>query len=257
MNKFKELNVAYFTSMDQDYYDHCGKAMIHSFAHNMKDAKLNIYNEGWFVPKENNKSVHLRGWALGLDYNRFVRRWKKEKRVVQFSKKGFSIIKAMEEIKADRLVWLDADTIVKKHIPMQLINLMCPDDTLSAHFMVKHTKDKKDFFSCETGFFVLNTQHPHFKTFYNTYSRIYKNDENENLRRFYDGEVYGATIMEIEKTTDARLMDLNPAWHKTPISRSIVSPYIEHFKAGVKEGHTNETIIQKYLSNTPEEDYED
>ena len=31
------------------------------------------------------------------------------------------------------------------------------------------------------------------------------------------------------------MLNLNPGRHKTPFSRSVIGPYIQHFKAGLKE----------------------
>ena len=46
------------------------------------------------------------------------------RKVKQFSKKAWSIIKGCAEIECDRLIWIDADTIIKTDIPDQLLNLI-------------------------------------------------------------------------------------------------------------------------------------
>jgi len=254
MGKTDDFKIEYFTSMDKKYYDHCGKAMIHSFATNFKSQRLNLYNEGWFTPTVGNKSLFLRGWNLGKQYNLFQRRWKDTSRTKQFAKKAYSIIDGMNKIDCDRLVWLDADTIVKAGIPAQLIRLMCPDDTLSAHFGVWHQQDEKWYFSCETGFFILNQNHEHYQKFVDIYTRIYDHDDTEGMRRFYDGEVYGKALLELKKQVDVRYCELNPGKHKTPISRSVMAPYINHYKAGVKENLNNGDLIELVDSVNAETD---
>lgn len=220
------------TSMDRDYYDRCGRAMLRSFKTYWSTLfPLHVYNEDDFYVKVN--SVLPVGWDLGKEYYSFQKRHSNT-RVLTFAKKAFPIIHAMDNVESERLIWLDADTIIKDIVPLHLFELMCPDDTLSAHFSVWHIKDSVTYHSCETGFFILNTTHPGYKDFCETYKDIYYNDKTEGLRRFYDGEVYGKTV-ELMEAKGYKMMNLNPGRHKTPISRSILAPYLDHYKAGLKE----------------------
>jgi hypothetical protein len=226
------MNFVAFTSMDEKYYNHCGKAMLQSYKANLSDLMpMYVYNEDDFQIKV--KTVMCKGWNLGKKYKEFQDRHNNE-RTKTFAKKGFSIIDATNSIDADRLVWFDADTIIKSRPPLQLFELIAPDDVLSTHFSVWHNHEGKTYHSCETGFFILNKQHPGFNDFKRTYADIYYNDKTEGLRRFYDGEVYGKTV-ELMEAQGHKMLNLNPNRYKTPISRSVVAPYITHFKAGVKE----------------------
>lgn len=223
-----------FTSMDQKYYEHCGRAMLRSYKKHWSHLlPMYVYNEDDFTVKV--KAVESLGWNLGEEYEKFQSRHSNE-RVKTFAKKGFPIINAMEHMSAsaERLIWLDADVIVQAEIPQQLLDLVAPDDVLSSHFSVWHDKDGVTYHSCETGFFILNTRHSGFKDFCNTYKDIYHNDRTDGLRRFYDGEVYGKTV-ELMEAKGHKMLNLNPGRHKTPISRSVLTPYITHFKAGLKD----------------------
>lgn len=237
------MKIAAITSMDKKYYSHCGKAMLTSHKKNASDLfPLYVYNEDDFLVKV--KTAHSIGWNLGTDYEEFQKRHSNEK-VKTFAKKGFPIIDAMENFECDRLMWLDADLIIRQPIPLQLLELISPDDILSTHFSVWHTKDSVEYHSCETGFFILNKQHPGFEEFKNTYKTIYTQDKTEDLRRFYDGEVYGKTV-ELMEAKGYKMMNLNSGRHKTPISRSIMKPYITHFKAGLKDRFDNNTLESKF-----------
>lgn len=223
-----------FTSMDQKYYNHCGRAMLRSYKkHWSHILPVYVYNEDNFTVKV--KTIKSLGWNLGEEYEQFQARHNND-RVKTFAKKGFPIINAMENMSsnAERLIWLDADVIVQAEIPQQLLDLIAPDDVVSTHYSVWHNKDNVTYHSCETGFFILNTQHPGYTDFCNIYKDIYCNDRTEGLRRFYDGEVYGKTV-EIMEDRGYKMLNLNPGRHKTPISRSVLSPYITHFKAGLKD----------------------
>ena len=239
------INVEFFTSMNKEYFNHCGKAMLESFIKCYRKKQINLYNEDNFQPMM--EKVKLKGWNLGFQYNDFQERWKNDnKRVKQFAKKGFSIIHAMNTISADRIVWLDADTIIKAPFHPHLIEILCPSNVLSVHLGVHHAVGDKKYFSCETGFFILNKTHPMFKRFKSVYADIYFNDKKDDLRRFYDGEVYGKTV-EILQAEGAEMLDLNPEQrHKTPIPRSLLAPYISHNKAGIKDDLTNEILEEIY-----------
>jgi hypothetical protein len=235
--------------MDINYYNHCGKAMLESFSKQYKKGKISVYNEDNFNPDI--KCANLMGWNLGPDFNNFIKRWHKNSKITTFAKKGFSIIHAMNNIDCDRLVWLDADSVLTLPIHQQLINFMCPNDTLSSHFKVRHYENNQIYTSCETGFFILNKKHKNFQDFKNIYTDIYINDDYKNLRRFYDGEVYGETVLRLE-ANGVKMQDLNPGSHKTPISRSLLAPYFLHLKAGLKDNYTNEILEEKFLKKEDE-----
>jgi len=74
---------------------------------------------------------------------------------------------------------------------------------------------------------VLNKKHPNFCQFKDTYTQIYINQEKDNMRRFYDGEVYGETV---NRLNGGWMNNLNTGRHKTPMPRSIIKDYISHYK---------------------------
>jgi len=219
------------TSMNQDYYHRCGKVMISSYVKNIgKSIPLYVYNEDNFIPEE--KGIALQGWNLGQAYENFIERHKNN-RVKTFAKKAFSIIHAMNNVDCDRLIWIDGDCLIKQRIPESLLEEISLDTTLSSHFSVYHEKEGIEYHSCETGFFVLNKKHKGFEDFKNKYTEIYLNDKTEGLRRFYDGDVYGKTV-ELMEQKNYKTVNLNTGKHKTPMPRSVLGPYVQHFKAGVK-----------------------
>ena len=227
--------------MNEQYYDHCGKAMLRSYKMNWSHIlPLHVYNEDDFQVKVS--TVTSLGWNLGEDYEKFQSRHDNEK-VKTFAKKGFSIIHAMNALSYDRIIWLDADTIIYNEIPNQLLELISPDDVLSTHFSVWHEENEIEYHSCETGFFILNQNHKGYREFCETYKDIYTNDKTDGLRRFYDGEVYGKTV-ELMEARGYKMLNLNPGKFKTPISRSVIAPYITHFKAGAKNSIDFNNLIQ-------------
>jgi len=230
------LKYAAITSMNKTYYDNIGRNMLRSYkAHWNEILPLYVYNEDGFEIKV--KTVHSMGWNLPEDYKKFQVRHD-NRRIQQFSKKAYSVLHAMEWLKTERLMWIDADCMITRPIPRQMLELVAPADVLSTHFGVYHDWPSDEdpnrvSFSCETGFFVLNKKHPMFERFKEVYADLYNNDGGLRLRRFYDGEVYGETVRILEQE-GAKMLDLNPGGHKTPMSRSVMSPYLQHFKSSLK-----------------------
>ena len=218
------MSIAFFTSMDEKYYNHCGKFMIESFEQYMSEYTLHLYNEN-FIPSNN---VNLLGWNLGNEYKEFSNRWPEKSAVSKFAKKGFSVIHAMNKIDCDYLIWLDADTILKKQFDENLFDIILNKKNLSTHLSVWHDHNGKTYHSCETGFFVLNKTHKYFDKFKTLYTSIYVNEDTDNLRRFYDGDVYGEVV---NRLGNKYMNNLNPATKfKTPMKHSILKDYISHYK---------------------------
>lgn len=239
------------TSMDQAYYEKSGRACIQSYGvHWPHDIPLVVYNEDMADPPKN-KWTHYVPWSqMPVEYRNFTAR-DHGHRVLQFAKKAFSIIHAMQNVNCDRLIWLDADVVTTMAVHPQLLDMITPNHVLSTHYGVKHNWPSEDnpgriSFSCETGFLVLNRRHEMFDTFSQRYLEYYRSDLGYSLRRFYDGEVYGAVVAEMQ-AAGAQMFELNPGQrHKTPIPRSLMAPYITHYKAGAKDPFDSESLLQKH-----------
>jgi hypothetical protein len=49
------------------------------------------------------------------------------------------------------------------------------------------------------------------------------------------------------ETTGAKMLELNPGQrHKTPIPRSVMAPYIMHYKAGAKDPFDSEGLLKNH-----------
>jgi hypothetical protein len=242
---------AVITSMDDAYFQKVGKACIESFgAHWPPNVHLYVFDEG-IVGAPKRKWVTYLPWSsLDPEFDMFCER-NTGSRTQTFAKKAFSVIAGMKTIDVDRLIWLDADVVTTYPLNLQLLNLITPSNVLSTHYGVIHpwpTDSDPDrmSFSCETGFFIVNRKHAHFDLFLQRYTEYYVQDLGHNLRRFYDGEVYGAVVKEFEEN-GIEMLELNPEYrHKTPIPRSIMSPYIMHYKAGAKDSWTSDLLMKKH-----------
>ena len=241
---------AVITSMDEAYYQKVGRACIESFAHWPKDTHLYVFDEGIVEPPKRKWVTYLPWSSLGPEFDNFCVR-NTGNRTQTFAKKAFSVIAGMRTIDVDRIIWLDADVVTTYPLNAQLLDMITPDDVLSTHYGVEHSwpsnaDPKRLSFSCETGFFIVNRRHKQFGDFAARYEEYYTRDLGQRLRRFYDGEVYGAVVEEFEHR-GVKMLELNPGRrHKTPIPRSVMAPYIMHYKAGAKDSWTSEQLMAKH-----------
>lgn len=231
------MKIKVITSFDENYYNIIGKESVETWLkHWPHEMSLTCYVEN-FRLTENTRIEQIDFSQLPKEYFEFQETDFND-RVKTFSKKAYSVIHAFENLDADRIIWVDADVITFADIPLSFLETLCPNDTLATFMGVYHHKDKKDpnsplMFSGETGFFIVNKNHKGFKEFSNRYREYYDKKITENLRRLYDGEVFGAVVKELN--VKYKFFDLS-----TTIEKKAKSPlkytelgqkYIKHYKS--------------------------
>lgn len=223
------------TSFNKTYYDMIGKDCVKSWlTYWPTELTLTCYVEEFVLPKTL-RIKQISFDKLGQDYINFQNSDEND-RVKIFAKKAYSVIHALQNSKADRVIWIDADVITKTNIKTSFLKSLCPEDTLAAFMGVQHHKIKDDptsdlIFSAETGFFIVNKTHPDFNMFLSQYSKYYNSHISEGLRRFYDGDVFGAVINEMRETKVNDLTATIKKSAKTPLKRIELGNYIHHFKS--------------------------
>lgn len=234
------MKIAVVTSMHEPYYNGLGKTCIDTFEKYWPAGiKLHVYNEGFDLsPTE---KIQPMQFELGPDYDDFYMSTDYKPRVKQFAKKAFAWLHAYDNIKCDRLIWIDADCRTLKEPNIELLVSMCPDTVLSAHMGIwyDHTKDPKKglvkidpVYSVETGFYIFNTQHEKANDFIRQYRDYYMNGFSNKMRRYYDGDVYGCTVKDFD---EEYFNDFNIKGAKTALSKTELKDYFLHLKGKVKK----------------------
>ena len=112
------MKIEIITSFNQAYYDLIGKDCVETWLKYWPtDLTLTCYVEEFSLPD------HPRLKQISFDdfkpeYYEFQST--ADKQVKKFAKKAWSFIHAMENSTADRIVWLDADVLSVKELPMKL-----------------------------------------------------------------------------------------------------------------------------------------
>lgn len=224
------MNIEVVTSFDQNYYDMIGHACVESYMQYWpQDLVLTCYVEDMVLP-ENPRLRQIPFSELGIQYQQFQLSDEND-RTKTFAKKAYSIIHAFEHTTADLVVWLDADVVTKQSLPRTVLEQLCRDTQLAAYMAVDHD----GWYSAETGIFAINTKHSLFGQFAARYKERYDRHIKHDLRRFYDGEVFGAVAKEFRtRPYMAEMNDLCGKFtkpYKTPLKHTELGMYLHHHKS--------------------------
>jgi hypothetical protein len=227
------MNIEVITSFNQRYYDLIGHESVRTWLQYWpQHLTLTCYVENLLLPQQL-RIKQIDFLHLGPHYDNFQQAPVKG-RVHVFAKKAFSVIHAMANTTADRLIWIDADVITTKSIPLDLLTSILPNDVVSTHLGVRYLSTKTgiqgNWLVPETGIFALNLAHARFSEFQREYTRRYIEKDFAGLRRSYDNDVYGAAITGLELPCLDLCKNLDKPY-KTPLKHTVLGEYLHHYKA--------------------------
>lgn len=240
------MKIEVYTSQSINYFNDIGKYSLASCLKNISnDIDIFITTEDYNnFPKLNKRFSIVDLYGLDNGFAEFENRWKGKTmaKVINFAKKGYTVLHACENSTADILIWIDADAYFKQPITEEFI-LKLLNNNLGAHLGVTHADSE---FTVESGFFILNLKHPGLKTFAKHYRDYYDNDRCENMGRFYDSNVHGHVVKDCEKEnitfTEMNLRQKG----NTPISGSMVHNHVGHFKGKKAKAISGTIYTEEY-----------
>ena len=212
------------TGMSLQYYNEIGQHMIESWLKYWPvDFKLVIYTEDTLPI--NNSRISI----IGLDtmeshYVDFQNsKMKLESRIKKFAKKAWPIMKNLESNNG-RLIWIDADVLTESYITKEWLDSLLSAEMFSCHIGVPQGQ----YYSVETGFFIINLNHSFKELFLKEYRRIYYEKDFIDLHKPYDGDIFGKVIRTLRKDTEFKYIELNPD------PENVLSPFNSIFKGKMK-----------------------
>jgi hypothetical protein len=231
------MGIEVITSFNETYWQTIGRDCVTSWIrHWPEPLRLTCYVEGFQMPDM--PRCDVRDWSvLGHRYEAFQHS-DQGHRVKIFAKKAYCIQHAWRNSDAKRLIWLDADVLTHANISRHFLESLCPDDQLITYMGVNHNSQGRWYHSAESGFFVVNLQHPDFDAFAARYEQRYNQHEHGDLRRFYDGEVLGAVCEEFRPR--GSVMDICAKLgkdYKTPMRHTVLGQYLHHHKSKHSKEH--------------------
>jgi hypothetical protein len=235
------MKIEVITSFSEAYYNTIGKDCVRTWLKYWpSDLSLTCYVEEFSLP-ETDRINQISFDQFPKSYRDFQSSKKVGGQERKFAKKSFSFIYSMMNSTADRIIWLDADVLTKKTLPLTRLKDFLPAKVLSTHMGVTYLTDKAGnagrWFVPETGFFAINTKHEKFIEFREKYTRAFETINFEGLRRRYDNDVYGSVF----ESTGADGLDLCATLtkpYKTPLKHTAMGEFLHHYKAkGNKAGY--------------------
>ena len=224
------------TSFNQRYYDLIGKDSVASFLkYWSRELSLTCYVEEFKMSTRSKRINQIDFSELDPDYARYQADTTLRPSDKKFAKKAYSFMHAMNHSTADWIVWLDADVITAKKMPLSVLtNLLLPE-YFSMYMGVTYdtSKDGKpgNWLCPETGIFAVNTRHGRFDHFRDEYCRRYHERDYQDLRRFYDNDVFGAALNVARPLKVNDLCTVFQKGYKTPLRHTVLGEYLIHHKA--------------------------
>lgn len=216
------------SGMSINYYNTIGKHMLSSWLKYWpKEFSITVYSEDK-LPIRNSRIKVIDLNTMGEEYEKIQQeKMKLANRIKTFAKKAWPIMKNLEK-DSGKLIWIDADVITDDDITIDWLDSLIESDDFSCHIGVPQGQ----YYSVETGFFIINLENKFKNEFLNEYRRIYYTRDFSNLHKPYDGDIFGKVIRHLKCKNDFKYSELNVNY-ETSLSpfNSIFENKMKHFKA--------------------------
>lgn len=253
------MKYQFVTSMNKIYFDRIGSIMLDSWSKHWKnyDCELVVYGEDFDNPTKHNNIV-WKDWSKHCADNYSIFEKKINGPALKFAKKGMVFIDAMENTKADRLIWVDADILFYKKVPIKKFDELLPDNKLIAFFDQFYSnnpnytteeytnKEKRTRYGAESGFVILNPHHKNFTAYRKKYKDLYVGEKkNKFIGHWYDSEVVVIAARDfLKEVIDlSKLKTTNKT--QTPLNRTWMTEYFSHYKANSKYQFSQQELKQR------------
>jgi len=259
-----------------------GQRFIDSFAQNVDDTiQLIVYAENCQPHNPNAEQIKILPATDIIKLSQFKSKWKDvpkangkcpwpEKRprdyhkefkwdAVRFANKVYAVFHAVENEKADWIVWMDADTYVHSKVTEQNFKDLLPNDKWIT--FVGRGKGVQTWPEC--GFYGLNVNNLTCQKFLKEFERVYEDADNGifKLAEWHDSYVFGDILKKLAPL-DKNYLDYSDGMQnrtaKTgggghPLINSVLGKYFDHMKgARKKQGRSD---IKKDLIAKRSESY--
>ncbi len=227
------MNIEVITSFNAAYYQNIGRACVSSWLeHWPKHMILTCYVEQCQL--ENHVRIcQIPFSQLGSQYENYQLKdiHSQEKK---FAKKAYSVVHAMQNSRADWIVWLDSDVISVKNITQNILDYLTPENKVASCLGVWYDSDKKGnqgrYFVPETGIFAINRRHALYSQVAQRYQNHYDAYNWQGLRRRLDNDALGSALLPHMNHVHDMCSELTKPY-KTPLAHTVLGPYLQHYKA--------------------------
>ena len=188
------------------------------------------------------------------------RGWSFKHDAVRFSHKVYAQCEQLKRSTADVLIFLDADTVTFRPIPIEFFDKMLPEDRFTT-FLGRKAKEGQGSAFSETGFIMYNLNHKIKNTFADDLRNLYNSDKLFRFPYQVDCYTWDWTRLNLEKKKGVKNFNLADEYvalgKKHPFINSPLGDYMDHLKGNRKlEGRSKlEDIKEGRRSAKQQYDY--
>jgi len=254
------MNHTIITTFNQSGLERYGQRMVDAFSrHWPREVQLIIYAEHCWPQTSDSRITVLDLLEVSPDLARFKQQHQnnpvanglvaKDTRVpfkdnafkwdaVRFSHKVFSVIHACQNINTDWIIWLDADTVTFRDIPVQFLDDICDDSAMACYL------GRREKYHSECGWVAYNQRHPDLAEFVQQWRDLYVNGGIFDLREYHDSFVFDVLRKDFQARQGTRFHNLSPELPGKgpghPFIASQLGLYMDHMKGGKRKdlGHS-------------------
>jgi|TARA_B110000977_G_scaffold34081_1_gene45420 hypothetical protein len=230
------MSYTIISGMSLDYYNNIGQAMVESWLRYWpKEYTLKIYTEDT-LPINNNRIQLININNIDPMYTEFQNaKFKLETRSKRFAKKAWPIMKNLDNNNG-YLIWVDADVITEDYITQEYLDSLIPSDCFSCHIGVPQGQ----YYSVETGFFIIDKSNKFKDEFLDKYKYIYYNRDFSDMHKPFDGDAFGKVIRDLKTNNQFTYKELNSEkMSKSPFNH-IFKNKMKHYKAKRKNTYNEQ-----------------
>ena len=225
------------------------KDMVNSFIANWPE------NVNLLIFMENSHLINIENFSKKvqiLDYHKYIpeyeifcKKFHHKKQftddfrynVFRFAYKVYAIKKSFSYIKANNLIWLDADIKTHKKIPNTFLEKLISDEHYLSYLGRSHIKTVHLNYS-ECGFLIFNTKHPLHSLFWKEMMLMYDNGGLFELSEWHDSYIFDHVRKKLEKKyllkniniTDFGIVDIESEIDDHIFVLSILGEFMDHKK---------------------------
>lgn len=148
---------------------------------------------------------------------------------VKFANKSFAAIEAARTTDADRLVWMDADTVTHSDVDTDAL-----DELLDAGAYIGLLE--RDGCYPECGLYLVDLTHPSHEHFFSAFEQLYLQDQFLGYEEWHDSYLIDRLVQEFEAEGAIRRASLSGRGSRTnhPLANGPLSRWFDHLKGSWK-----------------------
>lgn len=226
------------STMNEEYYNGMGQVMIKTWLEFFpSNYCLHLYLEDFTLDIQDDRLI-IEDWN---DVNSLFEEWDKinyntNDRSKKFTKKALSQIAAWRKLQSGKMLWVDADIVFLNPVPVDMFDKVLGNYPLGSW-------GESQF---ESGTVFMNLDHPDFLAIKDQYENIYCRTKTlPEGEKWFDGELLGWACVAAGRKHRDLWCFCDYKKTSTPMNRSWIGEYMQHFKAK-RKNNLKEELIKYY-----------